>query len=86
MINITSLSANAIRIEVKDEGPGISESDQKMLFIKFQKLTAQPTAGEQSSGLGLSIVKKYIDAMHGKIWCKSELEKGTSFFVEFALI
>lgn len=71
------------RCEIKDEGPGISEEDQKKLFGKFQKLSAKPTGNETSTGLGLSIVKKYVDAMNGKIWCESKLGKGASFIVEF---
>lgn len=80
-INVTQ--NDRVLIEIKDTGPGISGSDQKKLFNKFQKLTAQPTGGEISTGLGLSIVKKYVDAMNGKIWCESELNIGTSFFIEF---
>ncbi|MDN5205560.1 ATP-binding protein [Fulvivirgaceae bacterium BMA10] len=72
-----------VSISVRDEGPGISESDQKKLFIRFQRLSAQPTANEPSSGLGLSIVKTFVDAMAGKVWCESELDKGTTFIVEF---
>lgn len=70
-------------IEVKDEGPGISKEDQSKLFGKFQKLTAKPTGGEDSTGLGLSIVKRYVEAMNGKVWCESEEGKGSSFFIEF---
>ncbi|GAB4331143.1 MAG: 7TM diverse intracellular signaling domain-containing protein [Flammeovirgaceae bacterium] len=71
------------RISVKDEGPGLSEDDKKKLFGKYQKLSAQPTAGEKSTGLGLSIAKKYVEAMGGKIWCESELGKGATFLLEF---
>jgi signal transduction histidine kinase len=56
-----------------------------MLFKKYQKLSAVPPGNESSTGLGLSIVKKFVDAMHGQIWCDSELGKGTSFFVKFNL-
>ncbi len=69
--------------EVKDEGPGISASDQKKLFGKYQKLSAQPTGNETSTGLGLSIVKKYVEAMNGRIWCESEEGAGSSFLVSF---
>lgn len=71
--------------EVRDQGPGISEDDMKKLFGKYQKLTARPTGNEISTGLGLSIVKKYVEAMNGKIWCKSTEGEGASFFVEFDL-
>ena len=72
-----------IRFEIDDEGPGIMEEDKPKLFQKFQKLHAQPTGGESSTGLGLSIVKKYVEAMKGKVWCESEFGKGARFIVEF---
>ncbi|RED99824.1 ATP-binding sensor histidine kinase [Marinoscillum furvescens] len=71
------------RISVIDNGQGISSRDQKLLFSKFQKLSAIPTGGEDSTGLGLAIVKKYVEAMEGHIWCESEYEEGSNFFVEF---
>jgi len=73
---------NAIRCEIQDEGMGISEADQKKLFGKFTRLTAKPTGGEHSTGLGLFIVKKLIEAMQGKVWCESELGKGAKFIIE----
>lgn len=70
---------------VKDEGPGISEKDKKLLFVKYQKLSARPTGGESSTGLGLSIVKRLVDEMNGRVWCESEGGKGAAFWVEFPL-
>jgi signal transduction histidine kinase len=72
-----------IRFEIDDEGPGIKEEDIPVLFQKYQKLHAQPTGGESSTGLGLSIVKKYVEAMEGKVWVESEFGKGAKFIVEF---
>ena len=74
------------RIEIKDEGPGISSKDQKRLFSRFQTLSARPTAGEDSTGLGLSIAKRYVEAMGGRIGCDSEMGEGSVFFVEFVLV
>ena len=76
------LSSKAVRVEVADEGPGISPEDMKKLFGKFVRLSARPTGGEHSTGLGLSIVKKMVEAMHGEVWCESELGKGATFIVE----
>jgi len=73
----------ALNIEVKDEGPGISPDDQKKLFGKFQRLSAEPTGGESSIGLGLSIVKHYVDEMDGKVSCESSLGNGARFVVSF---
>jgi len=75
--------SQAIRFEVDDEGPGIMEEEMPRLFQKYQRLQAQPTNGESSTGLGLSIVKKYVEAMKGKVWCESEFGKGSKFIVEF---
>ena len=66
-------------ISVRDEGQGISEDDQQELFKKYKKTSAKPTSSEQSTGLGLSIVKKFVSAMNGDIICDSELGKGTTF-------
>jgi two-component system sensor histidine kinase/response regulator len=68
-----------VEISVKDEGPGISDDDREKLFGAFQKLSARPTGGEKSTGLGLSIVKKILDAHHGSINVKSLDGKGTTF-------
>src|SRR6195256_1900836 len=51
-------------IRVADEGAGLLPEDLGRLFGRFQRLSAKPTAGESSTGLGLSIVKRIID-MHG---------------------
>jgi signal transduction histidine kinase len=83
-VHVTLKEKNqTIRLEIDDEGPGIMEKDKPKLFQKFQKLHARPTDGESSTGLGLSIVKKYVEAMNGKVWCESEFGKGAKFIVEF---
>jgi two-component system sensor histidine kinase/response regulator len=76
--------AQGVRVEVQDEGPGLSAEDQKKLFGKFARLSAKPTGGEHSTGLGLSIVKKMVEAMNGKVWCESEPGRGATFIVEFS--
>lgn len=70
-----------ILIGIKDQGPGLSAEDQKKLFGKFVRLTAQPTGGESSTGLGLSIVKKLAEAMAGTVYCQSTLGEGATFFL-----
>jgi two-component system sensor histidine kinase/response regulator len=74
--------AQQVRCEVRDEGPGLSMEDQKKLFGKFARLSAKPTAGEGSTGLGLSIVKRMVEAMNGQVWCESELGEGATFVTE----
>ncbi|MCK4983350.1 MAG: ATP-binding protein, partial [Victivallaceae bacterium] len=67
---------------VKDSGPGLNDKDKEKLFKRFAKMSAKPTGGEHSTGLGLSIVKKLVDKMHGKVWCESEEGNGAEFKVE----
>jgi signal transduction histidine kinase len=74
-----------VRIEFQDEGPGLTPEDKEQLFHKFAKLSAKPTGGEHSTGLGLSIVKKIIEAMHGQVWCESEIHHGATFIVELPI-
>lgn len=83
-INLYTKENKAI-CEIKDQGQGLDANDKEKLFIKYQKLSATPTNNETSTGLGLSIVKKYVDVMQGEIWCESEKDKGTSFFVSFEI-
>jgi signal transduction histidine kinase len=71
-----------VRIVVGDEGPGFSAEDKARLYQKFARLSAQPTGGEPSSGLGLSIVKKLVETMNGSIRCESEVRKGARFTVD----
>lgn len=74
-----------IKIVVKDEGPGISEDDQLKMFKPFTKLSARPTNGEPSNGLGLSIIKSLSKQLGGNVDVKSELGVGTSFEVIFPM-
>lgn len=75
------------RIEVRDEGPGLSEEDKILMFRKFQRLSAQPTGGETSVGLGLALVKRIVDLHNGKVWAESEGKgKGAAFIVELPIV
>jgi len=71
----------SLEISVADQGPGIPSEDIDKLFGTFQKLSVQPTAGEKSTGLGLSIVKKIVDAHGGEITVDSKVGKGSVFTV-----
>ncbi len=68
-----------ITVEVTDNGLGLSEADVRNAFQRGSRLSAQPTSGEHSSGLGLWITKKLVDAHNGRVWVKSTLGKGSTF-------
>ena len=67
-------------LHIKDEGIGINEAEQSQLFDRFFR--AKNVGLREGSGLGLSIVKKCIEVMGGKINFKSKVNKGTEFFLE----
>lgn len=68
-------------IEFQDTGVGISEENQKNLFINFGKLDEHSSINQKGTGLGLSICKKIIEQMGGKINFTSELNVGTTFII-----
>lgn len=70
-----------VDVEVTDQGPGIDKEDQKRLFGAFEKLAARPTGNEKSTGLGMAIVKKVVDAHEGRITVNSTLGKGSTFII-----
>ena len=69
------------RIEcvIRDEGPGFSETDKARMFRRYGRLSARPTAGEPSTGLGLSIVRKLVQLMNGDLSCESVEGQGAAF-------
>jgi signal transduction histidine kinase len=81
-IEISVSKAKAgLKLSVKDEGQGISEEEQKELFKPFKKLSARPTGGESSSGLGLSIVKLLVEKMDGTLEVSSKPGAGSTFTI-----
>jgi signal transduction histidine kinase len=68
-------------VNVTDEGIGIGPMDKDFLFTTFHRIQRPETQGIRGSGLGLYIAKEWTEAMGGKIWLESELNKGSSFFV-----
>ncbi|MBR0826454.1 DUF3369 domain-containing protein [Bradyrhizobium manausense] len=69
-------------VRVSDEGAGLSPEDLGRLFGRFQRLSAKPTAGESSTGLGLSIVKRIIDMHGGEVTAESDGPgKGSTFTI-----
>jgi signal transduction histidine kinase len=74
-----------VEISVADQGQGIPEDEISKIFKEFSKTSVRPTAGEKSTGLGLAIAKKIIEAHHGTISVASEVGKGTTFIITLPL-
>jgi signal transduction histidine kinase len=73
----------SIRCSVHDEGPGLTQDDQRRLFGQFERLSAIPTGGEATTGLGLSIVKQLVELQGGRVWAESAgHDQGSTFIVE----
>jgi signal transduction histidine kinase len=72
---------NEVIFSVKDQGPGLTDDDKSRLFKKYQQLSAKPIGTDESTGLGLYIVKTMADKMGGRIWVESEKGKGAEFKV-----
>jgi PAS domain S-box-containing protein len=70
-----------IILEVKDQGIGIPEADQKRLFQPFQR--AGNTEGIQGTGIGLTIVKKSVELLNGHVYMRSKEGQGTTFVIRF---
>jgi signal transduction histidine kinase len=73
-------TADSWRIHVKDQGPGITPKDRQRLFQDFARLSAKPTGGEKSTGLGLAITHRVVAAHDGQIGVDSEPGQGADFW------
>ena len=70
---------------VKDEGPGLAPEEMDKLFKPFEKTSAKKTAGEKSTGLGMLITRKVIEAHGGKIWIDSGVGEGTTVYFKIPI-
>ena len=71
-----------VRFIVGDRGPGVLKQDRSRLFQRFTRLSAQPTAGEVSTGLGLALAKQRARAMGGDLWYEDNEGGGAAFVFE----
>jgi signal transduction histidine kinase len=68
-------------VGVQDQGPGVKPEEIEHLFKNFGKTSSRPTGGEKSTGLGLAICKKIIEAHHGEIGVETGLhQQGATFW------
>lgn len=79
-------AAPMVCLKVRDEGPGLTEEDMTRVFGKMTRLSAQPTAGEHSTGLGLYIVKQLVEAHGGTVGVESTVGEGATFWLTLPLL
>ncbi len=77
--------SDRVVIGVSDTGIGISQIDKPRLFEKFYRVVKKGQAAEHGTGLGLAIVKSVVERHHGKVWVKSKIGEGSTFFIEIPL-
>jgi two-component system sensor histidine kinase/response regulator len=75
-----------VEFRIRDEGPGCDVQDLSNMFNRYRRLSAKPTAGEPSTGLGLSIAKRHVDAMEGELSCESENGHGATFVLRLPAV
>ncbi|HNW98881.1 MAG TPA: PAS domain S-box protein [Bacteroidales bacterium] len=80
------ISQSTIRFEITDTGIGIKEDDRDKVFESFTQLDSSTTKLFGGTGLGLAIVKRYTELLKGKIDFESQINKGSTFFVEIPFI
>jgi two-component system, sensor histidine kinase and response regulator len=84
-LSIAPTQDGFLEFRVRDEGPGCDANDLARMFTRYRRLSARPTAGEPSTGLGLSIAKRHADAMKGSLACVSEGGHGSTFILRLPL-
>lgn len=80
---IAEVDSKEIRVSIKDEGCGIPEAEQKNMFRRFFR--AKNVVNIQGTGLGLNIVRRYLEIMNGKITFESKENVGTTFYLTFEI-
>lgn len=70
-----------ILFSVGDNGMGIPKSEQAKIFQRFFRASNASKLDNEGTGLGLYIIKKFVDLLGGKIWFESEENKGTTFYL-----
>ena len=76
---IASHDGRVVTVLVRDQGPGLTQEDVQGLFKPFARTAKRKPSGAKSTGLGLVIASKIIEAHQGKIWVESEIGKGATF-------
>ncbi|RYY48248.1 MAG: GAF domain-containing sensor histidine kinase [Chitinophagaceae bacterium] len=81
-LSVKEAREGVAQIIVQDQGPGLTTYDIEKLFQPFTRLTARPTAGESSTGMGLYIAHKLVELHKGRLWAENNTDAGARFIVE----
>jgi len=79
----SAVESNQARIEVEDDGPGISARDQERIFERFYRVDKARTRGSGGAGLGLAIVKHLVELHGGRVTVDSSPGRGSKFTISF---
>lgn len=71
-----------VLFSVQDSGPGIAANEMHQLFSPFSKTSTKKTGDEKSTGLGLTIARKIVEAHQGEIRAESTVGRGTTFYID----
>jgi two-component system sensor histidine kinase/response regulator len=80
-VTVQAAAPGWVECLIHDQGPGFKEEDKAKMFRRYSRLSARPTGGEPSTGLGLSIVKTLVQAMRGGLTCESTPGEGATFIL-----
>lgn len=78
----TQLLDHSVRVEVQDSGPGVPVAERDQLFLEASRLSTRPTAGEESTGHGLMIVKQLVESQGGEVGANFPPDGGSVFWFE----
>lgn len=78
-------TGDSVRVSVSDTGIGISEENQKLLFQPFRQVDSSINRQYDGTGLGLALVRKFVELHGGRVWVESETGKGSTFTFELPL-
>jgi anti-sigma regulatory factor (Ser/Thr protein kinase) len=84
-LKVQPLTAERLRLEVIDTGPGIAEEEQERLFEAFSQLDESDTRPQGGTGLGLAISRQFVWGMGGQMGVESQLGQGATFWLELPL-
>jgi PAS domain S-box-containing protein len=77
---------DCVRINVRDQGPGIPEDFRDRIFEKFSQADSSTTREKGGTGLGLHIARRFVEHMHGRVGYESETGRGSTFWIEFPIV